>query len=259
MKKVFISILLSITLLLNNFSVVFAYHQVEHKDPIIISDAKLAIYEEIKTGQTLTPEQQILLYQKLGYSSEELAQVKEKLYKNDFVEIPQNKTRAYSWYEFSGFQHHYQEADNYCTVACTQMTLQYLTGILYAQEHLDEVIGIFGNGKNVSFMIPALEQYQSKNNYVFRSGESVSFSTFQNHMLSSVKTYDAPATLGLYCMSWPYAGVNDAHAVTVRGVTSDASALRIADPWYENPSSYVVNMRVAYNNINTHSSSGYVF
>ena len=60
-------------------------------------------------------------------------------------------------------------------------------------------------------------------------------------------------------MSWPYAGVNDAHAVTVRGVTSDASALRIADPWYENPASYVVNMRVAYNNINTHSSSGYVF
>lgn len=133
------------------------------------------------------------------------------------------------WENLEPFIGEKQETAYYCTPACCQAMLLYLTGTYYSQSDLADSLGTTSDGTSIYDARDYLNSVQWYR-YVYRYAQNLDL--FKSDMYYSIYQCGAPVLLGVAFqkgLHWSYSAV--AHNVCVYGVTTDKENLNLFDPY----------------------------
>ena len=243
MKKKIISIILSfIIILLLEVTLVFADEAISTENERIAfgANGEVVIRNDELILPDLSAEAQLERLEEQGVSQEQIREARYKL-TSEYPDPPTLSSRSVNatWmYHNPLITFYRQEESNYCVHACTQMTLKYF-GQVVEQGDLDNSI-LLPTSTGGSHIIYAATNVLNPRNlgttYVFREGLQVTQTTMENHLYSSINTYEAPAIIGIKISNNTWEAYQElpnavsSHALVVSGIKSDKSGLQVVDP-----------------------------
>lgn len=232
MKKSTVSLLAALSLLI---TFCFPTYAVENQEMIRNSNGEIVMKDGEVVPKNVSPSEQLRELKEKGFSSQQIAEAKEKL-SGQFIPEPQISTRA-SWVYHSPRITFYRQIDKvHCIHACTQMTLKYF-GITISQRDLEglDKLPTSPTGTHLTYVPGVLNSMQKNNAYVFIDGTNCSREIMQNHLYSSIVNYDAPAIIGVTidkAAYWPYYDNvgSPGHGLVVSGATIQKTEFELTDP-----------------------------